>query len=217
MNRILARVLQSALLAATLAGCVAAVVPALFVTSVGGAAYVVNDRRAPDTMIADQRIQKTSTSRIQDELKTDVRVDAISYNRQLLLLGEARTDEIKERAGRIAAGVEGVRQVYNEISVTDKLGFRAVASDASLSTQVKARMVGDTATNPLNIHVTTQEGVVYLMGLVTHKEADAASRIAASTGGVKRVVRMFEYIPDNAADAKVESTSQSTATPQAAR
>jgi osmotically-inducible protein OsmY len=198
MIKIPARILPPLALAAALGGCAAAIVPALFVTGMGSVAYIANDRRPSDTMLADQRIQRTASSRIEDELKTDIRADTISYNRKVLLLGEARSEDVKQRAAKILAGVDGVRDVYNELSVTDKLGFGAVADDASISTQVKARMVGASDANPLNVHVSTQEGVVYLMGLVTHREADDASRIAASTSGVKRVVRVFEYIPDDA-------------------
>jgi len=216
MIKILAPILRSALFLAMLGGCAAAVFPALFVTGVGGAAYMVNDRRPPDTMLADQRIQKTASSRLEDELKNDVRVDAQSYNRNVLLLGEARSEDVKQRAGKIVAGVDGVREVYNELTVSDKLGFRSVAADASLSTQVKARLVGNNGTSPLNVHVTTQDGVVYLMGLVTHTEADEASRVAASTSGVKRVVRVFEYIPDNAAQMKAAAAQPAAAQPAAA-
>jgi osmotically-inducible protein OsmY len=207
MTKILARTISIALSAAALGGCVAAIIPALFVTGVGSAAYIANDRRAPDTMLADQRIQKTGMSRMEDELKNNIRVDVRSYNRNVLLLGEARTEEIKQRAGAIASGIDGVRNVYNELAVSDKLGFRNVADDVALSTEIKARLVGANGTDPLNIHVSADDGVVYLQGMVTHREADEASRVAAATKGVKRVVRVFEYTPDNAAQMKTGSTA----------
>jgi osmotically-inducible protein OsmY len=198
--------------ALALGGCVA--VPALVVTGMGSAAYVANDRRTNETMLSDQRIQKTASSRLEANLKNDIRIDAISYNRSVLLIGEARSDEIKERAAKIVAGVDGVHDVYNEVQVTDKLGFRSVASDAGVSAQVKARLVGSGFSNPTNVHVSTDNGVVYLMGLVTHKEADEASHIAATTSGVRRVVRVFEYIPDSAVPAKTGTSADEAKAPK---
>jgi len=203
--RQLSRTASAVLVAAALGGCAAAIIPALFVTGVGSAAYIANDRRPTDTMLADQRIQKTGMSRIEDEFKTDIRVDVRSYDRQVLLLGEARSEEIKQRAGQIAAGIDGVRNVYNELSVSDKLGYNDIADDLKLSMEVKAKMASGNGTDPLKIHVSTQAGVVYLQGLVTHQEADEASRIASTTKGVKRVVRVFEYAPDDAAQMKTGS------------
>ena len=115
MIKILARLLHPVLLAAVLGGCAAAIAPALFVTGVGTAAYVINDRRAPETMVADQRIQKTAASRMEDELKNDVRVDVISYNRNVLLLGEARTEEVKERAAKIVAEIRSTSFIRSVI------------------------------------------------------------------------------------------------------
>jgi osmotically-inducible protein OsmY len=209
MKKLLA-VFHPLLVAAALAACAPAIIPALFVTGMGGVAYMANDRRANDTILSDQRIQKVAASRLEEQLKNDIRVDAISYNRNVLLIGEARSEDIKQRAAKIVAGVDGVREIYNELEVSDKLGFRSAANDAAISTQVKARLVGSTGTNPLNVHVATEDGVVYLMGLVTRREADEASRVAASTSGVKRVVRVFEYINDDAAQTKAGSAAGDT-------
>jgi osmotically-inducible protein OsmY len=70
------------------------------------------------------------------------------------------------------------------------------SNDAYLTSVVKTRFVGEQKFNPLHVKVVTENGVVYLLGLVTRKEADDATNIARHVGGVKRVVRVFEYIPD---------------------
>ena len=47
-----------------------------------------------------------------------------------------------------------------------------------------------------HVKVVTEAGVVYLMGLVSQKEANAAVEIARTTGGEQKVVRVFEIIAD---------------------
>jgi osmotically-inducible protein OsmY len=200
-----------------LSGCFAA--PALIVggvgTGVGAAAYIAHDRRSSDTMLSDQRIQKSTERQLNEQLGAAIRIEPISFNRNLLLVGEARDQQTRQRAAQIAAAVDSVREVFNEVEVTDKLGFRAASEDASITAQVKARLVGNEIVNPLHVSVATENHVVYLMGLVTHREGDEAARVAASTRGVSRVVRVFEYIPDSAAQREAAGGSSNADKPAA--
>jgi osmotically-inducible protein OsmY len=187
-----ARFIAIPLLAActALSGCI----PALFIGGASGVAYVANDRRTSDTVVADQRIELAASARLA-KLGDDIRISSVSFNRQVLLTGQARTAEIRTQAVQSIAGIEGVRQVFNEIVVFDPLRETGLPADALMSTQVKARMVGNGIFNPLHVRVNSDRGVVYLMGLVTRGEADSATRIASTTRDVTRVVRLFEIIP----------------------
>ena len=51
--------------------------------------------------------------------------------------------------------------------------------------------------NPLHVKVVTENGVVYLLGIVTEGEANAAVEVARTTGGVRKVVRIFDYCKAN--------------------
>lgn len=175
-----------------LSGCPA--VPALVIGGVGTGVYIANDRRTNDSMLADQRIEKTAASRIQGELKSDILLDLSSYNRQLLLIGRARTEEAKRRAGEIAQSVEGVRTVVNEIDLVSNRMPSSSSRDSGITTQVKARMVSAGGVDPQMVSVTTDGGVVYLQGLVTKSEGEQAAKVASTTSGVTRVVTLFEYI-----------------------
>jgi len=168
---------------------------ALMFGAVGGAALVGNDRRPADTMLGDERVEIQIKSRFRQELPPDHNVDVLSYNRVVLLTGTVKTAAQKAQAERVASEVPGVRGVNNEVIVG---GYDSTPcnGDAFLTTQVKARLVGAKLVSPVHVKVTTESCVVYLMGLVTKAEADEAARIAASTQGAKRVVRIFEYIAE---------------------
>jgi osmotically-inducible protein OsmY len=112
----------------------------------------------------------------------------------VLLTGEAPDAAAKATAEKVAQGVDNVRGVYNELAVGPNSALSARANDTYLTSVVKARFVDAQRFSPVHVKVVTEAGVVYLMGLVTRKEADAASEIARTTRGVHRVVRVFEYI-----------------------
>jgi len=177
--------------AAGVSGCAA--------VAVGGAAtatMVAADRRPADVMGNDERIEWTVQSRIGGKFKDQVHLNATSYNRHVLLTGEALTEAVRAEAEKIAAGVPDVKSVINELTIGAPSAMSARASDSYVTSNVKARMVGEhEKLNPMHIKVVTEAGVVYLMGIVTEQEAALATRIARTTSGVKRVVRVFEYLP----------------------
>lgn len=169
-------------------GCVAAVV--------GGAAaggYMVGEERRKAAVLADdEAIELRVRNRIA-EAHPKAHVSPVAYNRMLLLNGTAPTEAAKADIERIARAVQGVRGVYNDMRVGPNRSFPSLASDGILTTKVKTRMVDARRFNPLHVKVVSDYGTVYLMGIVTRKEADAATDIARTTSGVNRVVRMFEY------------------------
>jgi osmotically-inducible protein OsmY len=169
----------------------------LFFGGVGGAAYVATDRRTSDTVVADQRIEFIASTRL-SELGTDLRVSNVAFNRKVLLTGPVRTAALRERAVKAIASIEGVREVFDEMTLVDPLPESDLPAAALLSTEVKARMVGNGVFNPLHVRVNSDQGSVYLMGLVNKAEADEASRIASTTRNVKRVVRLFEIMAASA-------------------
>jgi osmotically-inducible protein OsmY len=178
------------LIAAVLCGCV----PLIIGGAVGGTALVASDRRHPEIQFADERIEVQVRNRIENSLKTQGRVEVTSYNKQVLLVGEARDDALKQEAERIAAAGLDVKNVVNEIQIAAPRPAGARSTDAYLTSAVKARFVGEGKFNPVHVKVVTDAETVYLLGLVTRKEADDATNIARHTSGVKKVVRVFEYI-----------------------
>ena len=165
---------------------------------VGGAAatglLVSEDRRTVGTMTDDTAIEAKASSRIGDGLKGSIHVNITSYNGVVLLTGEVPDAKSKDQAGRITQAVEKVRSVYNELAVGPVTPLSVRTNDSVTTSKVKARFVDGQKFNPLHVKVVTENGVVYLMGLVRKQEATDATEITRTTSGVSRVVRLFEYL-----------------------
>jgi len=164
---------------------------------VGGAAatgiVMAEDRRTVGTITEDQAIEFKASNRIDDKVKSG-HVSVTSYNRMVLLTGETPDAATKAAAEKIAQAEENVRSVFNELQIGPNSALSARANDTYLTSLVKARFVDAQRFSPVHVKVVTEASVVYLMGLVMRKEADAATEIARTTRGVHRVVRVFEYL-----------------------
>ena len=178
-----------------LAGCVGAAV-----VGAGAGALMIADRRASETYIADQGLELRANSRISDKYGDKVHVNATSYNRMMLLTGEVPTAEIKADVEKIAAGVPDVKSIANELAIAGPSSFGVRSNDSYITSKVKARFIDAGKFSANVVKVVTEAGVVFLLGIVTQGEADAAVEIARTTGGVLKVVRVFEIIsPEQAA------------------
>jgi osmotically-inducible protein OsmY len=166
---------------------------------IGGAATgvaVAQDRRTAGTMADDESIEAKASGRIRNRYGNgdDPHISVISYNRSVLLVGQAPDAQTKAEVERIVRGVENVRNVLDEIVVSGATSFGTRSNDALITSKVKARFIDAQKFNVLYVKVVTENGVVYLLGLVTKQEANDASEIARTTSGVQKVVRVFEYI-----------------------
>ena len=128
-------------------------------------------------------------------LDDDSRIVVVSFNGIVLLAGQVPDASLKPIAVKAASqGVQGVKQVHDDLQVGPNTGFLAKNSDAWITSKIKSSMLFKAAVPSARIKVVTENGIVYLMGLVTHKEAQAASSAAKDVSGVQRVVMVFEYI-----------------------
>ena len=186
--RVLLWITVPPLVASLLGGCVAAVV--------GGAAtgvVVSEDRRTVGTVTEDQGIELKAVNRITDKYK-DAHINATSFNRMVLVTGEVPDAAAKAAVEKIVQAIENVRGVYNEVTVGPVTALSARTNDSFITSKVKARFVDERKFNAVHVKVVTEASVVYLLGLVKRKEAEDAVEIARTTSGVKRVVKLFEYI-----------------------
>jgi osmotically-inducible protein OsmY len=163
---------------------------------VGGTAAtvaMVDDRRTTGIYIEDENIEWKALARVR-EITRNAHVNATSYNRRVLLTGEAPTDEEKRRVEDAVKQIPNVREVVNEIQLAGASSLASRGSDTIITSNVKARMVNNGKFSPNHVKVVTEAGVVFLMGLVSPTEGEAAAEIARTTSGVTRVVKVFEYI-----------------------
>jgi len=152
------------------------------------------ERRSAAAVQDDRNIEYTSRQRIADKYRSNVQVNVTCFNRFALITGQVPDDATKQGIERIVSGITPIKGVANELHVARATDTGVRRSDSGISGDVRTRFLEDKSFNREHIKVYTEEGVVYLLGIVTRAEADAASEIAATTRGVKKVVRVFEYM-----------------------
>ena len=165
----------------------------------GAGALMVQDRRTSGAYMEDEAIEVKAFDRIGKQFKNTVHVNVTSYNRNVLLTGEAPDAAAKAEIGKIAAGQDNVRAVINELQVAPPTAYSSRSNDSFITSKVKARFVDANRFPANHVKVVTEDRVVFLLGIVTRKEAEAAAEIARTTGDVRKVVKVFEYIGDDAA------------------
>ena len=192
-NRVLA--LSILLGGATInSGCAPLVIGGVAATT----ASVAHDRRTAGSMIEDDAIKLRVGNAIHDEklLNKNSNINVTTFNGIVLLSGETPTETFRNQADEIARAQEKVRRVYNELVIAAPSSMMTRSSDSWITTKVKGSLVGldIKGFDPSRVKVTSENGTVFLMGLVYHHEADAAVDATRKVGGVQRVVKLFEYL-----------------------
>lgn len=173
-----------------LPGC-AAVVVGTAATS----AVVAQDRRTAGTIVDDKSIQIKATQGIHEVAGDDpsVHVSAISYNNRVLLIGQAPSRKVRQDIEKSIKSISKIRQVHNEITLAEPTTMMQRSTDSWITTKIKGEMAVTKDLNPTRVKVVTENGIVYLMGIVTPTEEEITVDIARHTKGVQKVVKIFEY------------------------
>lgn len=165
---------------------------------VGGAAAggaMAADRRTSGIYVEDQNIELKTAHKLATNLGEHAHVNVTSYNRNVLLTGEVPVAESVAKAESLAKEVTNTRSITNEIKVGPESSLGSRSSDAYITSKVKAQFVTENKFPANYVKVVTENGVVYLLGIVTNTEANTAVEIARNTDGVTKVVKVFEYLP----------------------
>jgi len=170
-----------------LAGCPAAIIGG------GAVAYgTIEDRRTSGTMIDDDSIETRIGRAVRERYGENTHVNITSFNRSVLLTGEVPEESRRAEIEKLAQGAGNVRNITNELQVAAPSSLGARTNDSYITTKVKGRILDSNKVNPIHVKVVTEAGVVYLMGIVTEQEAADAVDVARNTGGVVKVVRIFD-------------------------
>lgn len=165
----------------------------------------VRDRRPEGMSFVDEAIERDALAAIEERFSGDTRIGVHAFNGLVLLTGAAPSDEIGKAVAALVAALPGVRRIVNEIRLAPVSTPTARALDTHATRAVKTRFLQARRFRPTHVRVLTDDGVVYLMGLVTQEEADAAADIAARTPDVKSVARVFEPYPPPPADTEAST------------
>ena len=175
----------------SLSGCAPLLVGGAVMTGI-----VATDRRTTGAQVEDEGIELKVTSAVSQDLGERVHLNVTSFNRKVLLSGEARTQADKDRAEKLAQSQENVQSVVNDLAVAMPSSLTQRSKDVVITSQTKAAFVDAKDLQVNSIKVVTERGIVYLMGRVTAREAKRASDIVRGIGGVVKVVRVFDEISE---------------------
>jgi osmotically-inducible protein OsmY len=153
-------------------------------------------KRTLGAKIDDRQIETVASVNINKahQQLAEASVNVHSFNGVVLLIGQVPSAELKQLAGETVLKINSVRQVHNELEIGNPIPLLARTNDTWLTTKVKTKLLADRDVESGRIRVITEHNVVYLMGLVARAEGDKVARIASRTGGVRKVVKVFEYI-----------------------
>jgi osmotically-inducible protein OsmY len=172
----------------SLGGCELAIIGA------ATAAYsIAEDRRTSGTQMEDETIQVRANSRINDRFGDKVHVTVTSFNRLAVVTGEAPDEASRQEIGKIVLAVPNVKSISNELQLSVTTSRASRINDEIITTKIKGRLIDSDKLSVAHVKVVTEAGIVFLLGLVTEQEAEHAVEIARTTGGVHKVVKLFEY------------------------
>ena len=180
------------LCALLLSGCAAP----LLVAGAAGGATVARDERSNQSMLDDQVIEAKAKDAIyaDPERAKRVHINVTSYNHVVLLTGEALSKTTRSEVLDIVRQLDKVRLVHNEIRIADLTDFSSRTGDSWITSKVKSEMLATRGFPSTRVKVVTENDTVFLMGLVTREVGDHAASIARKISGVKRVIKLFEYL-----------------------
>jgi osmotically-inducible protein OsmY len=194
MNQSTKQILAKLILSTAFITQITACVPVI----VGGAAAggaMAADRRTSGIYVEDENIELKAVHKMETNLGENAHVNVTSYNRNVLLTGEVPDGAAKAKADALVKEIANTLSITNEIVVGPKSTVSSRSNDSYLTSIVKAKFVTENRFPANYVKVVTENSVVYLMGIVTKTEADAAVDIARNTDGVTKVVKVFEYTP----------------------
>ncbi|SMB22372.1 conserved exported protein of unknown function [Sterolibacterium denitrificans] len=213
--RHIATVVLLAAMTPVLSGCFGAAV-----VGVGASALMIADRRPTETYLTDEGIEVRAVARINERFGDRVHVNVTSYNRSALLTGEVPDAATRAEVEKLVSRVPNLKAISNELQIAGNSSLASRSNDTYLTSKVKARFIDSNKFAVNHVKVITEAGAVYLVGLVTQAEADAAVEVARTTGGVQKVVRVFEIISAQEAQRldnrprEAQNAPVSTANPQ---
>jgi len=181
-----------ATLAATLQGCIEMAVGSAVVGTLSA-----TDRRTLGAQTEDKAIMLKGETRAATLAGDAGHINVASFNRKVLLTGEVKDQAMKQAVEREISAIEGVQAVINELDISGVTSLTSRSNDSLITGKIKAAFVDAKDLYANSIKVVTERGVAYLMGRVTQREGERAAEVARSVGGVRKVVKVFEYIREN--------------------
>lgn len=154
-------------------------------------------RRSIETVIDDEKLERMAIDALYNnrDLWKNSEIEIVSFNKILLLIGQTPTNSLKQKAESLVNSIQGIDKIYNEIRVAAPASSLTYLSDVSLTSKVKTALFSEDDLDSTKVKVVTEDGEVFLLGLVNQREADKAIDITRNVSGVKRVIQAFQITP----------------------
>jgi osmotically-inducible protein OsmY len=175
-----------------LPGCI----PAVFIAGAAAGGAIIYDHRDTKTMVKD----RDATFQIQNNLDLDKdllkksHLSVVTFNHIALLIGQAPNEELRQRAETIAKANSQIKVLYNEVTIESPISHTQITNDTWITTKVKATLLATPGLSSTSLKIITENGTVYLMGLITYKQANLATEKTKTVSGVEKIVKLFEYL-----------------------
>lgn len=175
-----------------LQGCITTAV----VTGAAVASKVATDPRSTGTQVDDEILEEKVAYNLNNDaqLKEEARINVVVYNGKVLLIGQVPNFTAAETARNIAAGVEGVKEVANEIRTGNVISASQIAVDSWITTTVKSKLLLNEEVKTTDVKVITENGEIFLIGKLSQSQADAAAEVARNVRGVNKVIKVISYV-----------------------
>lgn len=179
------------MMGSTLIGCV----PMVFIAGSGAGGVIASDKRSVKTMVQDRDRVNLALKRIgaDPELREHTHIVVAGYNQVLLMVGQAETEALRNKAYDLVRMSSHVKRIYNEVTIEPPTSRMTQSNDTWITTKVKSAMLVEKGLHSGQVKVITEKSIVYLLGIVTPKQADLAAHAASQVPGVQKVVKLFEY------------------------
>lgn len=188
------RIIILLIMISILSGCAVAI-PAAFVAGATAGGSLLYDERGIKTMLQDHNAATYAQNWINNDpkLKDKAHINVDVFNHIALLVGQAPTPDLRQRAYQIVQRTKNISRIYNEVTVSKPTSILRRTDDSWITTKVKSAMLAKKGLNSTQLKVLTEDGIVYLMGVVNQQQALIASNVAKKISGVKEVVKVFQY------------------------
>ena len=201
MFKLSIKLLSISALTLLLSGCISGILAGVGVGAAGANVAGSNlsvGQQASDISIRTRMLEHLHTLHTNKTLNTNSNVEITVFNGIVLLLGQVPTSAAGQNIAKYASHINGVRVVYNQLTIGQSEGLQSYLDDSWVTTKIKANFVGHV--DLFHFKVITERGVVYLMALTTQAEGKLAAELAARTSGVKKVVEAYQYINEPSGD-----------------
>jgi osmotically-inducible protein OsmY len=185
-----AKIIAATLMISSLSSCI----PAALVVGATAGGAVIYDKRSMSTIVQDRDSEQGATNVLSaaPELQKGTHISVATFHHILLLVGQTSTEEQRDIANRLVTNIKYVSRVYNQITVRKPISLAQRSSDAWITTKIKTEMLAKPGLQSTEIKVVTEDGVVYLMGILTPKQVEMAVDLTRRVDGVREVVKVFE-------------------------